>query len=61
MVEARDIAATDLQPGFDLSSRGSIPLPDVTAPDPEGLRFEALAEAFGLSESAFKRQFRTGR
>lgn len=42
------IAAIDLQSGFDLAIRELIPLPDGTALDLERLRFEALAEAFGL-------------
>ena len=37
------------------------PAPDGTALDPERLRFEALAEAFGLSPADYGRQFRTGR
>ena len=61
VVEAREIAAVDLRWGFDMALRVSIPLPDGTALDPERLRFEALAEAFGLSAADFGRQFSTGR
>lgn len=61
VVEAREIAAVDLRWGFDLAFRVSIPLPDGTALDPERLRFEALAEAFGLSVADYGRQFSTGR
>jgi len=49
MAEAKEIAAIDLRWSFDLSFRVSIPLPNGTALDPERLRFEALAETFGLS------------
>ena len=61
MVEPRDITSVDLRWGFDASFRVSIPLPDGTALDPERLRFEALAEAFGLSPADYGRQFSTGR
>jgi hypothetical protein len=43
IAEAKEIAAIDLRWGFDLAFRGSSPLPDGTALDPERLRFEALA------------------
>ena len=36
-------------------------MPDGTALDPERLRFESLAEAFGLSPADYLRQFSTGR
>jgi len=61
VVEAQDITGVDLRWGFDAAFRVSIPLPDGTALDPERLRFEALAEAFGLSPADYGRQFRTGR
>lgn len=61
VVEAQDITSVDLRWGFDATFRVSIPLPDGTALDPERLRFEALAEAFGLSASDYGRQFSTGR
>ena len=61
VVEAQDITGVDLRWGFDAVFRVSIPLPDGTALDPERLRFEALAQAFGLSPAAFGRQFSTGR
>ena len=47
--------------GFRRSLLRVIPLPDSTALDPERLRFEALAEAFGLSPADYGRQFSTGR
>jgi hypothetical protein len=61
VVEARDISGVDLRWGFDATFRVSIPLPDGTVLDPERLRFEALAEAFGLSPADYGRQFSTGR
>lgn len=61
VVEAQDISGVDLRWGFDAAFRVSIPLPDGTALDPERLRFEALAEAFGLSADDYGRQFSTGR
>jgi hypothetical protein len=61
VVEAQDITGVDMRWGFDSVFRVSIPLPDGTALDPERLRFEALAEAFGLSPSDYCRQFSTGR
>lgn len=51
----------NLRWGFDAAFRVSIPMADGTALDPERLRFEALAEAFGLSPTDFGRQFSTGR
>ena len=60
-IEAEEIARVDQRWGFDLAFRASHPLPDGTALDPERLRFEALAEAFGLSATDFGRQFSTGR
>jgi hypothetical protein len=61
LVEAKDITGVDLRWGFDATFRVSVPLPDGTALDPERLRFEALAEAFGLSPADYGRQFSTGR
>ena len=61
VVEAKEIAAIDLRRGFDLAFRVSIPLSDGTALDPERLRFEALAEAFGLSAADYGRHFSTDR
>ena len=61
VVEARDITGVDLRWGFDAAFRVSIPMQDGTALDPERLRFEALAEAFGLSHADFGRQFNTAR
>ncbi|WP_426034842.1 hypothetical protein [Cypionkella sp. TWP1-2-1b2] len=61
VAEAKEIAGVDLRWGFDLTFRVSIPLPDGTALDPERLRFEALAEAFGLSSTDYGRQFSTDR
>jgi hypothetical protein len=61
VVEAQDITGVDLRWGFDAAFRVSIPLPDGTALDPERRRFEALAEAFGLSPADYGRQFSTGR
>lgn len=61
VVEARDITGVDLRWGFDAAFRVSIPLPDGSALDPDRLRFEALAEAFGLSPADYGCQFSTGR
>lgn len=61
VVEAQEITGVDLRWGFDAACRVSIPLPDGTAFDPERLRFEALAEAFGLSPPDYDRRFSTGR
>ena len=61
VVEARDITGVDLRWGFDATFRVSIPMADGTALNPERLRFEALAEAFGLSPNDFGRQFSAGR
>lgn len=61
VVDAKEVAGVDLRWGFDLAFRVSIPLPDGTVLDPERLRFEALAEAFGLSAADYGRQFSTGR
>jgi hypothetical protein len=61
VVEAQDITGVDLRWGFDAAFRVSIPLPDGTALDPERLRFQALAEAFGLSPADYGRQFSAGR
>ena len=60
-VEAKEATGVDLRWGFELAFRVSIPLPDGTALNPERLRFEAFAEAFGLSADDYGRQFSTGR
>lgn len=60
LVEAKDIEGVDLRWGFDAAFRVSIPLPDGTALDPERLRFEALAPAFGLDANDYGREFSTG-
>lgn len=61
VVEAKEITGMDLRWGFDAAFRVSFPMADGTALDPERLRFEALADAFGLSPTDFGRQFSTGR
>jgi len=61
VVEPREITRVDLLWGFDATFRVSIPLPDGSALDPDRLRFEALAEAFGLSPADYGRHFSTGR
>ena len=61
VVEAKEITGMNLCWGFDAAFRVSIPMADGTALDPERLRFEALAEAFGLSPADFGRLFSTGR
>lgn len=61
VIEPRDITGVDLRWGFDANFRVSIPMPDGSALDPERLRFEALAEAFGLSPADYGRQFSIGR
>ncbi len=61
VVEAQNLTSVDLHWGFNAAFRVSIPLPDGTALDPERLRFEALAEAFGLSPGDYGREFSTGR
>lgn len=60
LVEAKDIEGVDLRWGFDAAFRVSILLPDGTALDPERLRFEALAPAFGLDANDYGREFSTG-
>lgn len=61
VAEAKEIAAIDLRWGFNLAFRVSIALPDGTPLDPERPRFEALADACGLSAEDYGRQFSTGR
>ena len=61
VVEAKEITGVDLRWGFEAAFRVSIPMADGTALDPERRRFEALAEAFGLSRTDFGRQFSTER
>jgi hypothetical protein len=41
--------------------RVSLPLPDGSTLDAKRMRFEALAEAYGLSPEDFGREFSTGR
>lgn len=60
-VDDKGLSNIDLRWGFDVSFRVSIPLADGRTLDPEQLRFEALAEAFGLSPGDFGREFSTGR
>ncbi len=60
-VDAKGLTNMDLRWGFELAFRVSIPLPDGRTLDPEQIRFEALAEAFGLSPGDFGREFSTGR
>jgi hypothetical protein len=57
----KGLSNIDLRWGFDVAFRVSIPLPDGRTLDLEQLRFEALAEAFGLSPGDFGREFSTGR
>ena len=57
----KGLSNIDLRWGFDIAFRVSIPLPDGRTLDPEQLRFEALAEAVGLSPGDFARDFSTGR
>ena len=61
VVEAQDMTSADLRWGFDATFRVSVPLPDGTALNPERLRFEALAGAFGLAPADYGRQFSSGR
>jgi hypothetical protein len=60
-VDGKEISGIDLRWGFDVGFRVSIPLPDGTTLDPDQLRFEAFAEAFGLTPADYGRQFSTGR
>jgi hypothetical protein len=60
-VDDKGLSNIDLRWGFDVAFRVSIPLPDGRTLDQEQLRFEALAEAFGLSPGDFGREFSTGR
>lgn len=61
IAEAKKIAAIDLRWGFNLAFRVPIALQDGTTLDPERLRFEALADACGLSAEDHGRQFSPGR
>jgi hypothetical protein len=61
VAEAQDITRVSLRRGFDAAFCVSIPLPDSTALNPERLRFEVLAEAFGLLPADYDCQFSTGR
>jgi hypothetical protein len=61
VVEGKEVSGVDLRWGFDVAFRVSIPLPDGTTLDPDRLRFEAFAEAFGLTAADYGRQFSTGR
>lgn len=60
-IEDKGQRSTDLRWGFEVTFRISITRSDGMTLDPEQLRFEALAEAFGLSASDFGREFSTGR
>lgn len=60
-VDDKGLNNIDLRWGFDMTFRVSIPLPDGRTLDPEQLRFEALAAAFGLSPEDYGREFSTGR
>lgn len=60
-IEDKGLRNTDLRWGFEVTFRICVPLSDGTTLDPEQLRFEALAEAFGLSASDFGREFSSGR
>ncbi|GHE05469.1 hypothetical protein U879_03785 [Defluviimonas sp. 20V17] len=60
-VDDKGLSNIDLRWGFEVAFRVSIPLSDGRTLDPEQLRFEALAEAFGLSPGDFGREFSTGR
>lgn len=60
-VDNKGLSHIDLRWGFDIAFRVSIPLSDGRTLDPEQVRFEALAEAFGLSPDDFGREFKTGR
>jgi hypothetical protein len=61
LFDAQNITSVDLRWGFDAAFRMSIPLPYGTAFDPERLRFEAPADAFGLSATDYGRQLSTAR
>lgn len=60
-VDDKGLSNIDLRWGFEVAFRVSIPLSDGRTLDPEQLRFEALAEAFGLSPGDFGREFSAGR
>lgn len=60
-IDDKGLSSVDLRWGFEIAFRVSIPLSDGRTLDPEQLRFEALAEAFGLSPGDFGREFGTGR
>ena len=60
-IEDKGLRNTDLRWGFEVTFRICVSLSDGTTLDPEQLRFEALAEAFGLSASDFGREFSSGR
>lgn len=61
VVDDKGTSGMDLRWGFEMVLRVSIPLSDGSALDPEQLRFEVLAEAFGLSPGDFGREFSIGR
>jgi hypothetical protein len=61
LVEETGMTNVNLRWGFELGFRVSIPLSDGSALNPEQLRFEALAEGFGLSPDDCGREFNTGR
>lgn len=60
-VDDKGLSNLDLRWGFEVAFRVSIPLSDGSTLDPEQLRFEALAEALGLSPGDFGQEFSTGR
>ena len=60
VAEALGIQAMELRWNFAFGVRVSIPLPDGSTLDPEKVRFQALAEAFGLSPDDFGREFSAG-
>lgn len=60
-VDDKGLSNIDLRWSFEITFRVSIPLPNGGTLDPEQLRFEALAEAFGLSPGDFGREFSSKR
>jgi len=60
IAEGLGIQAMKLRWNFEFGVRVSIPLPDGSTLDPEKMRFQALAEAYGLSPDDFGREFSAG-